>query len=83
MIHVQQPLGKGCRAGGRISVRFALSSRHGYNSVRGTDLQLAVAQGGWRSEAHERCARISLADVLRIPTIIDEDAEEISPAVPR
>eukprot|EP00965_Chrysotila_dentata_P132323 4375517-Pleurochrysis_carterae.AAC.1 len=50
-----------------VASRYGLHSLRvtGYNSVRVADLQLAVAQGGWRADAHERYARISVANVLR------------------
>eukprot|EP00965_Chrysotila_dentata_P161770 5342963-Pleurochrysis_carterae.AAC.1 len=61
----EEPLGK--------IVKQEVASQHGvhslcntgYNIVRNTDLQLVVTQGGWRSDAYERYARISLVDVLR------------------
>ena len=38
-----------------------------YNRARAHDPLLAVAHGGWSSEAHTRYARFDLADVLALP----------------
>jgi len=43
----------------------------GYNKVKsGLGSDMAQAHGGWASRAHERYARFSLADVVRIPAVI-------------
>ena len=42
----------------------------GYDLAKVRDLELAVAHGGWRSTAHRRYDRFTLADVLRIPLAI-------------
>jgi hypothetical protein len=43
----------------------------GYNKVKtGLGGDMAQAHGGWASRAHERYARFSLADVVRIPAVI-------------
>ena len=39
-----------------------------YNRARAHDPLLAVAQGGWGSEAHERYARFKTLDVLALPS---------------
>eukprot|EP00965_Chrysotila_dentata_P054959 1824312-Pleurochrysis_carterae.AAC.3 len=60
MIHVRSLWEK--VVGPEAASRYGLHSLRvitGYDCVRATDLQLAVAQGGWRSDAHERHARCS------------------------
>ena len=43
----------------------------GYNATKnGLGAPLAVAQGGWKSSAHERYDRFSMDRVVRIPAVI-------------
>ena len=53
----------------------------GYNATKnGLGAPLAVAQGGWKSSAHERYDRFSMDRVVRIPAVIAGVDEGDDPA---
>ena len=53
----------------------------GYNATKnGLGAPLAVAQGGWKSSAHERYDRFSMGRVVRIPAVIAGVDEGDDPA---
>ena len=64
--------------------RFGLHSLRvtGYNAAKrgpkGT--ALAVAQGGWSSDAHERYERFNLADILFLARVIADQSDEAEDA---
>ena len=55
----------------------------GYNGTKSRlGVELAVAQGGWRSTAHKRYERFSMERVVRIPAVIAgvDDGDDDDPA---
>ena len=53
----------------------------GYNKTKnGLGLPMAVAQGGWKSTAHERYDRFGMEEVVRIPAVISAVDEGNDPA---
>ena len=54
------------------------------HGCRGSGRELAVAHGGWESDAHERYDRFSRAEVLALPAAIVRQVDDAaSPPLPR